>query len=68
MFNEFKSVFINLQKVGGSRASSLMKMGLLSLVLFAAIVGRVLSCQPPDCDTPDCGSCGNNYNSAVVYL
>nr|XP_054766108.1 uncharacterized protein LOC129273082 [Lytechinus pictus] len=30
--------------------------------LFVTLVcglGLVLSCQPPDCDRPDCGTCGN---------
>ena len=34
-------------------------MGALNgLLLLSVLVGAVLCCQPPDCDTPDCGSCG----------
>lgn len=29
------------------------------LVFLSAIICIVLTCQPPDCDRPDCGSCGN---------
>ena len=37
-----------------------MTMGaaLNGLLLLSVLVGAVLCCQPPDCDTPDCGSCG----------
>ena len=38
-------------------------MGKLTLLTLMAIVGAVLSCQPPDCDTPDCGSCGKILQS-----
>lgn len=38
-----------------------VEMGRLSLLVLTALVGAVLACQPPDCDTPDCGSCGEEH-------
>lgn len=29
------------------------------LLCVAVCAGVALACQPPDCDTPDCGSCSN---------
>lgn len=37
---------------------SMMLMKPFLPVLFFA-VGLTLACQPPDCDRPDCGTCGN---------
>ena len=41
------------------------KMGKLTVLLFVVLIARVVySCQPPDCDHPDCGSCGMGV---VIY-
>ena len=30
----------------------------IACLLFGLVVTAVLACQPPDCDHPDCGTCG----------
>ena len=30
----------------------------LTVLFLAVLIGVALACVPPDCDTPDCGSCG----------
>ena len=37
-------------------------MGRLGIVVLAALLGVGLCCVEPDCDTPDCGSCGKLSN------
>ena len=37
----------------------------VALVGFLAWCGLVLACQPPDCDHPDCGTCGEDCELSV---
>ena len=49
----------NLRVSGGSHVILYIKMKLIVLVLCSLIL-LVRSCQPPDCDHPDCGTCGTH--------
>ncbi len=44
-----------------------MKLSLVVYIVFATFA-LVSSCEPPDCDRPDCGSCGKRkYNNKDKY-
>ncbi len=41
-------------------------MGRASLLFLCSVLTVVWSCQPPDCDHPDCGSCGELRHSLLL--
>lgn len=38
------------------------------LILYALFIVLNIGCQPPDCNRPDCGSCGNACCNMLYYF